>query len=52
MSRSGCCARTPRAVRERREGDDVREFLLRDERLVAAEILTASTTAAIVAVRR
>jgi predicted O-methyltransferase YrrM len=32
-------------------GDPVREFLLRDPRLVAAEILTTPTTAAIVAVR-
>jgi len=34
------------------EGDPVREFLLRDERLVAAEIMTTPTAAAIVAVRR
>lgn len=34
------------------DGDDVREFLLRDPRLVAAEILTTPRTAAIVAVRR
>jgi predicted O-methyltransferase YrrM len=33
-------------------GDPVREFLLRDERLAAAEILTTPHTAAIVAVRR
>jgi predicted O-methyltransferase YrrM len=33
-------------------GDPVREFLLRDPRLVAAEILTTPNTAAIVAVRR
>jgi predicted O-methyltransferase YrrM len=34
------------------EGDDVREFLLRDSRLAAVEILTTPATAAIVAVRR
>ena len=34
------------------EGDDVREFLLRDPRLVSAEILVDSRMAAIVAVRR
>jgi predicted O-methyltransferase YrrM len=34
------------------DGDPVREFLLRDPRLVAAEILTTPETAAIVAVRR
>jgi predicted O-methyltransferase YrrM len=34
------------------EGDPVREFLLRDSRLVATEILTAPGSAAIVAVRR
>jgi len=34
------------------EGDPVREFLLRDERLAAVEILTTPATAAIVAVRR
>lgn len=33
------------------DGDPVREFLLRDPRLHAAEILTTPTTAAIVAVR-
>jgi predicted O-methyltransferase YrrM len=33
------------------EGDPVREFLLRDRRLRAAEVLTTATTAAIVAVR-
>lgn len=33
------------------EGDPVREFLLRDRRLAAAEILTTPTTAAVVAVR-
>jgi len=33
------------------DGDPVREFLLRDPRLVAAEILTTPETAAIVAVR-
>src|SRR5205807_7315928 len=33
-------------------GDPVREFLLRDPRLVAAEILTTPAAAAIVAVRR
>jgi predicted O-methyltransferase YrrM len=33
------------------DGDPVREFLLRDPRLSAAEILTTPTTAAIVAVR-
>jgi predicted O-methyltransferase YrrM len=33
------------------EGDPVREFLLRDPRLAAAEILTTPATAAIVAVR-
>ena len=34
------------------DGDPVREFLLRDPRLAAAEILTTPTAAAIVAVRR
>ena len=34
------------------EGDDVREFLLRDPRLAAAEILVDPRMAAIVAVRR
>jgi len=34
------------------EGDDVREALLRDSRLVGIEILTTPETAAIVAVRR
>jgi hypothetical protein len=34
------------------DGDPVREFLFRDERLAAAEILTTPHTAAIVAVRR
>jgi len=34
------------------DGDPVREFLLRDPRLVAAEILTTPSSAAIVAVRR
>jgi predicted O-methyltransferase YrrM len=34
------------------DGDPVREFLLRDPRLVATEILTSPETAAIVAVRR
>lgn len=34
------------------DGDPVREFLLRDPRLAAAEILTTPVTAAIVAVRR
>ena len=34
------------------DGDPVREFLLRDPRLAAVEILTAPTAAAIVAVRR
>jgi predicted O-methyltransferase YrrM len=34
------------------DGDRVREFLLCDPRLAAAEILTTPTTAAIVAVRR
>jgi hypothetical protein len=34
------------------EGDPIREFLLRDERLVAAEIMTTAASAAIVAVRR
>ena len=34
------------------EGDPVREFLLRDPRLAAVEILTAPQSAAIVAVRR
>lgn len=34
------------------DGDPVREFLLRDPRLAAAEILTTPRTAAIVAVRR
>ena len=33
------------------DGDPVREFLLRDERLAAVEILTTPETAAIVAVR-
>jgi predicted O-methyltransferase YrrM len=33
------------------EGDPVREFLLRDRRLRAAEVLTTAATAAIVAVR-
>jgi predicted O-methyltransferase YrrM len=33
------------------DGDPVRQFLLRDPRLVAVEILTTPTTAAIVAVR-
>jgi predicted O-methyltransferase YrrM len=33
------------------DGDPVREFLLRDERLAAVEILTTPATAAIVAVR-
>jgi predicted O-methyltransferase YrrM len=34
------------------EGDPVREFLLRDPRLAATELLTTPATAAIVAVRR
>jgi len=34
------------------DGDPVREFLLRDPRLAAAEIMTAPTAAAIVAIRR
>lgn len=34
------------------DGDPVREFLLRDERLAAVEILTTPATAAIVAARR
>jgi predicted O-methyltransferase YrrM len=34
------------------EGDPVREFLLRDARLAATELLTTPVTAAIVAVRR
>jgi predicted O-methyltransferase YrrM len=34
------------------DGDPVREFLLRDRRLAAAEILTTPASAAIVAVRR
>jgi len=34
------------------DGDPVREFLLRDERLHAVELLTTPQTAAIVAVRR
>lgn len=34
------------------EGDDVREFLLRDPRLAAAEILATPETALIVAARR
>ena len=34
------------------DGDPVREFLLRDPRLAAAEVLTTPSTAAIVAVRR
>ena len=33
------------------DGDPVREFLLRDQRLAGAEILTTPTTAAIVATR-
>ena len=33
------------------EGDPIREFLLRDSRLVSAEILTTPQTAAIVGVR-
>jgi predicted O-methyltransferase YrrM len=33
------------------EGDDVREFLLRDQRLAAAEILATPEMAVIVAVR-
>ena len=33
-------------------GDPVREFLLRDPRLIAAEVLTTPSSAAIVAVRR
>jgi len=33
------------------EGDPVREFLLRDSRLAAAEVLTTPETAAIVAIR-
>jgi predicted O-methyltransferase YrrM len=33
------------------DGDPVREFLLRDERLAASELLTTSASAAIVAVR-
>jgi hypothetical protein len=33
-------------------GDPVREALFQDQRLVAVELLTTSTTAAIVAVRR
>lgn len=36
----------------RLDGDSVREFLLRDPRLVATEILTTPRTAVIVAVRR
>ena len=34
------------------EGDDIREGMLRDERLIAVEVMTTTTTAAIVAVRR
>ena len=34
------------------QGDSVREFLLRDPRLAAVEILTTPQSAAIVAVRR
>ncbi len=34
------------------DGDPVREFLLRDERLAAVELLTTAQSAAIVAVRR
>jgi predicted O-methyltransferase YrrM len=34
------------------DGDPVREFLLRDHRLIAAEILTTPATAAIIAIRR
>ena len=33
------------------EGDPVREFLLRNDRLAGVEILTTPTTAAIVAVK-
>ncbi|HEY6963281.1 MAG TPA: class I SAM-dependent methyltransferase [Gaiellaceae bacterium] len=34
------------------EGDEIREVMLRDERLIAVEVMTTATTAAIVAVRR
>jgi hypothetical protein len=34
------------------EGDDIRQVLLRDDRLIAVEVMTTATTAAIVAVRR
>src|SRR5689334_21742055 len=34
------------------EGDEIREWLFRDSRLVATEVLTTPSTAAIVAVRR
>jgi len=34
------------------EGDEIREWLFRDPRLIATEILTTPTTAAIIAVRR
>lgn len=34
------------------DGDEIREVMLRDERLVAVEVMTTATTAAIVAVRR
>ena len=34
------------------EGDEIREVMLRDERLTAVEVMTTPTTAAIVAVRR
>ena len=34
------------------EGDEIREAMLRDERLIAVEVMTTATTSAIVAVRR
>jgi predicted O-methyltransferase YrrM len=34
------------------DGDEIREWLLRDPRLIAAEVMTTSSTAAIIAVRR
>ena len=33
------------------EGDEIREWLFRDPRLIATEVLTTPTTAAIIAVR-
>jgi len=34
------------------EGDEIREVMVRDKRLVASEVMTTATSAAIVAVRR